>query len=380
MLYERYFPLGLAQGQTFLGRSSELTLLQRNIKSGRHTLLIAPRKYGKTSLIKEAIKKVNYPSVDIDFFLIVDEKSIESKLLKAVSKLLKDVSPQPERWITGLVKYFKIQNKQWTIGIKGLSLQLSPEQDSDVAENILDALNAAEYLLMKKKQKAVLFIDEAQEISKVNNSQSIEGAIRNFAQQAKYLVIIFSGSNQHMLSHMFGDESRPLYDLCDRVPLDRLSPQVYQPYLNKISKQTWNEPLNNAVFESLMAISECHPKIVYALCKKLWDYCTSKNRGPGVRDVQHVWETYLKLRLKDIKLMLSKLSAGQLNLLIQIALNKHQHITGKAMQSILGISSSAIVQAIAALERHDFIEEISINDYRIIDPSIKSILLKDYKD
>jgi hypothetical protein len=50
------------------------------------------------------------------------------------------------------------------------------------------------------------------------------------------------------------------------------------------------------------------------------------------------------------------------------------------MQSILGISSSAIVQAIAALERHDFIEETSINYYRIIDPSIKSILLKDYKD
>ena len=68
MLYEKYFPLGLAKGQTFLGRASELTLLQRNIKAGRHTLLIAPRKYGKTSLIKEAIKKVKYPSVDVDFF------------------------------------------------------------------------------------------------------------------------------------------------------------------------------------------------------------------------------------------------------------------------------------------------------------------------
>ena len=298
-------------------------------------------------------------------------------MLKAISKLLKEVSPKTENWITVLVKYFKKQNKQWTIGIKGLSLQLSPEPDSDVPENILDALNAAEYLLMKKKQKAVLFIDEAQEITKIKSSQAIEGAIRHFAQNAKYLVIIFSGSNRHMLSHMFSDESRPLYDLCDRVSLDRLVPEVYQPYLDKISKQTWNEPLNKGVFESIILISECHPKIVYALCKKLWDYCTSKNKAPSVKDVQYVWETYLSLRLKDIKLMLSKLSPGQLNLLIQIALNKHKHITGKTMQKVLGISSSAIVQAIAALEKHDFIEETSVNHYRIIDPSIKSLILKD---
>lgn len=375
MLYEKYFPLGLAQGKTFLGRKSESIILKRNIEAGRHTLLLAPRKYGKTSLVKHIIKKVKYPAVDIDLFLIVDEQSIESKILKGVSKILKEVSPKPERWLSNLVDYFKKQNKHWTIGVKGLSLELTPDSSVEVAENILDALNAAEHVLKKKKQKAVLFIDEVQEIAKVSMSRSIEGAIRNFAQQAKYLVIIFSGSNRHMLVHMFNDESRPLYDLCDRINLDRLTPKDYESYLDMVSNKTWKKPMDKKVFEQIISISECHPKIVYILCKKLWDYCTSKEIIPTVKNVNYVWNEHISLKLKDIRVLLSKLSSGQLSVLIEIALSEYKHITSKAMQLKLGITGSAIVQAIAVLEKLDFIEQLSLNRYRIIDPSIKSVLL-----
>jgi uncharacterized protein len=376
MLYEEYFPLGLAKGKTFLGRKSEALLLLRNVEAGRHTLLLAPRKYGKTSLVKQVMRKTKYPAVDIDFFLAIDEKSIQSKIVKGVGQLLKRVFPKPERWLNSLVDYFRRQDKQWTIGVTGVSLQLSPHSDADIAENILDVLNAAEHVLKKKKQKAILFIDEAQEIAKMKMSRAIEGALRHFAQEAHYLVIIFSGSNRHMLAHMFGDESRPLYDLCDRINLERLAPDDYRSYLNAVAKKTWKKPLDEAVFEQIMLISECHPKIVYSLCKKLWDHCTFKEVTPTVKLVVRVWGEYVGLKLKDMRVSLSKLSSGQLGVLVEIALSQYQYISSRAMQLKLGISSSAIVQAVAALERYDFIESLP-GGYRIIDPTIKSALIRE---
>ena len=100
-------------------------------------------------------------------------------------------------------------------------------------ENILDALNALEHILVKKKQKAVLFIDEFQEIVKLPIGKAVEGAIRHFAQESKYLSLIFSGSNRHILLSMFVDRSRPLYQLCDRINLGRIDSKYYKEYLNK---------------------------------------------------------------------------------------------------------------------------------------------------
>jgi hypothetical protein len=48
----------------------------------------------------------------------------------------------PEGWLKTLSHFFKKANKTWTIGIKGLQLELQPENHQDIPSNILDALRA----------------------------------------------------------------------------------------------------------------------------------------------------------------------------------------------------------------------------------------------
>lgn len=374
-MFDRLFPLGIAEGKSFLGRKKEIERLKNNVTRGTHTLLLSPRRYGKTSLAKYVVNSIHYPWVEIDFFIAQNEFSIEQKFLKAVQSILSQIDA-PERWINPLMMFFKNLNKTWTVGVKGVKLELTPENHKDVPENILDALNALEHVLSKNKQHAVLYIDEFQEITYIKINRAIEGAIRHFAQESKHVVFIFSGSNRNMLKHMFGNKSRPLYALCDEINLDRLSPNDYRPYLNKIATETWSETLDDTVFNKIIDITDCHPRYIYNICMCLWEHCTPQKKSPTITEVNDVWSMMINDHLKDIREILAKRATGQIKILSLISLGYNKEITGQLAQSKLGMSGSAIVQSLKILEHDDYIEKLKDSSYRIIDPLLKATLIE----
>lgn len=373
-MLEQYFPLGLAEGEAFIGRETEIARLRGNIKHGYHTLLLAPRRHGKTSLAKKVITSENYPWLEIDFFIAQNELSIEQKFIKGIQAIL-DQLDTPERWINPLVTYFRQASKTWTVGIKGMKLEIIPEHHKDVPGNILEALNALEQLLAKNNQRVVFFLDEFQEIARLENSRAIEGAIRHFAQSSKYVVFIFSGSCRSMLKHMFSDQERPLYALCKEINLERLPADDYRHYLNKISKKTWGVNLSEETFQKIIELTECHPRYVYSLCMYCWDHCLNFKKGPNVDSVIAVWELMLSERVKDFKEMLQKRAQGQIKILSLMSMGYNQELSGQRLQSKLMLSSSAITQALKILEEDDYIERLVEGGYSIIDPMLKATLL-----
>ena len=56
----KYFPLGKAYGEAFCNRTEETRWLVGNLKNVKHSLLIAPRRYGKSSLAERAIAASQY--------------------------------------------------------------------------------------------------------------------------------------------------------------------------------------------------------------------------------------------------------------------------------------------------------------------------------
>jgi len=373
-MLEQYFPLGLAEGEAFIGRQDEIARLNSNIKHGYHTLLLAPRRHGKTSLAKKVITSNQTPWLEIDFFIVQNEISIQQKFLKGIQLILDQIDA-PERWVNPLVNFFRQASKTWTVGIKGMKLELIPENHKDVPGNILDALNALEHILAKQQQRVVLFLDEFQEIAKLENSLAFEGAIRHFAQASKYIVFIFSGSSRHMLKHMFGDHSRPLYALCKEIYLDRLPANEYKAYLDKIAQKTWHANLSESAFHEIIALTQCHPRYVYSLCMYLWDLKEQSKVGPSAEDVQAVWLMLMQERVKDFREILQKRSQGQIKILSLLALKYTNEITSQDSQAKLGVSSSAIVQSLRHLEEEDYIERLEKSSYRIIDPMLTAIFL-----
>ncbi|MCK4607993.1 MAG: ATP-binding protein [Gammaproteobacteria bacterium] len=377
-MIENHFPQGLAIGDSFIGREEQMAWLMKNINSGYHTLLLAPRRYGKTSLAINTLAQINIPYTEVNCYLALSASAVEKKIIIAVQSLLEKLISKPEKILTAIQSFFKKGEKRWTLGFKGVfGLEIVPDSNDDHPENILTALQLIEDVLEKQKKTAVMFIDEIQEISSLKESKQLGAAIRQFAQHSKRLVFIFSGSNRRMLIQMFDDSSMPLYELCDRIILDRIDTQSYECYLNKVAKKTFNKSLSKGTLQAIMQFSERHPKRIYNLCFHLWRLCENQNKTPDEAAVKTAWDLFLDQRVRDVQYHLRRLSAGQIKVLTLIAMDITKELSGQIAQAKVKLAGPSIIKALQVLEAGDYIEKDSQGVYRVLDPLIRDILVRD---
>src|SRR5689334_9795680 len=92
-----YFPLGLAKGKAFCNRVLERKQLKNNIERNKHTIVISPRRYGKSSLVLYSIEENAFVYERVDLFVAVSAKTIEDQILKGVKNLITKVTTAPEQ-------------------------------------------------------------------------------------------------------------------------------------------------------------------------------------------------------------------------------------------------------------------------------------------
>jgi uncharacterized protein len=367
---EHYFPKGIAANQAFCNRRKERKQLAANIHSHHHTLLISPRRYGKTSLVRIVLKEQKLPSGSADLFVAIDAKRIEHSILAAVKTIIPQITSSITQTLAELSSYFKHSAAQWVIGTQGVNITFMPQQHSDSATNIMEALGALEALLAKKKRRAVLFIDEMQEIGEVAEGKGIEGALRHVAQASKHLVFIFSGSSRHLLTHMFYDKARPLYKLCDRIILERIPEAEYVVHLNQAAKIRWKKTLPKPIFDTIMQSTERHPYYVNSLCLKVWESA----KMPAVAEVIAHWHTLVHEEKVEVINEMAVLGFGARKLLVGVANGDNHSLTGKHFLAKINLSSSSVTEALKVLEQKDYIEKSKTGIYSIIDPLLKTAL------
>jgi AAA+ ATPase superfamily predicted ATPase len=375
-MFRRYFPKGIAKGSAFFNRTEELKRLNNNLKHGTHTVLIGPRRYGKSSLAKHAIAQLDYQSCEIDLFVATADIDVANKIIAGVSTIIQQLTNDRTPWFDTLKNFLAQADKKWTVGFKGLKLELIPHDIQTVPQNILEALEALELILKQHNKSAVIYIDEFQEILDSPSAKAIEGAIRHFAQDTDHVVFIFSGSSRKMLKTLFNDRARPLYALCDEIHIDRISALHYENYLRDVSSKSFQKAFSKETISRILQLSDRHPRYVYLLCTEIW--IRSDKQLPSTEDVDIAWHEYVMQKYKDVRNELSMRSGVQIKLLTEISAGNNTNLSSQKNQMILGLTSSAIVQALQVLERLDYIEREVSGTYRIIDPLIKSALLYAY--
>lgn len=364
-----YFPLGLAEGKAFCNRVAEREKLKTNIDANRSSIIISPRRYGKSSLVLYALEKLNVPYKRVDLFVALDEATVAREIIHGVNALLNQVAKTPEKLIVAMKDILKNVSTKWTVGTDGVSVELSRKSNNDDALAIRDVLTILDRLLEQKKMKAVFFIDEFQEIWVVANAKGIEGAIRTVAEKSKHLIFIFSGSNRHVLANMFDDRSRPLYMLCDRITLDRIHAKDYVAFINKIAIEKWGSALPEAFYTALFATTELHPYYVNLLCGRLY---TLKHTLPSTTDIKDIWHHCLVEEKSKTAMELSKLSLVQKKLMVLIANGQTSNLASKETLSRLNTTSASVVKSLKTLIAKDYLFEDPASGYHIVDPLIKS--------
>ncbi len=369
----RLFPLGKAYGKAFCNRIEETKKLIGNIENGKHTFLVAPRRYGKSSLCEKVFEQIEMPWSKLDFHLAVTEKNAERIIVNGVMELIGKAIGSVEKLVNVIKKHAKKLKPKFEINANPFRLELEITGDSSSAENIAEALLILEKLLRERDKQAVLLLDEFQEIGVMKDGKAIEGAIRHIAQETQNLSLIFSGSNPHLLKNMFEDERRPLYKLCRKLVLDRINEEHYKSHLNKAAKAMWHEVLDDAVFKKIMSLTECHPYYVNYLCDELWSECTI---APKLADIDKAWDMVTEEERSDLLKDFFSLSDNQRKLMIYLATHEGKNIFSNETAKKMDVTISSISRALTALVEKDYIEKIGEN-YRLIVPVYKKLLVSE---
>ena len=370
MKIRHLFPLGKAYGKAFCNRTLETKKLIGNIDNGKHTFLVAPRRYGKSSLCEHVFTQINFPWSKIDFHLALKEKDAERILIKGIIDLIGKAIGPVDKFLHVIKNNAKKLQPKFILGADAMKLELAISDESSPAENIAEALLILEKLLKEKNKQAVLLLDEFQEIGAMDNGRSIEGAIRHVAQETQQLAIIFCGSNPHLLKAMFEDDRRPLYKLCRKIVLDRIDALHYQKHFEQITQVLWNAPLNQTVFDKIMSLTERHPYYVNYLGDAL---CADCETIPTLVEVEQCWQQVVEEEKSDLLKDFFSLTHNQRSVLKHIANHSGNHLYSSQTAKMIDISSNSISRAVATLTEKDYIEKVG-PDYRVIVPIYKTLL------
>ena len=361
MVMTDLFPRGVAQGKAFYNRITERKKLKQNIAHTTHTVLIAPRRYGKTSLITQVLYENKINHIWIDFMTITSRDDVEAKLLQKISNLVVSVVPATKRLKQLATKYFSALNPEITLKLPGVSLKLHPGQQN--MEGIAEGLISLDNLAKDINKHLVVVLDEFQEILRIDKDSTLQGSIRHAVERSKQVTYLFSGSKHRPLRRMFSGKENPLYALCEPMELSKISDEAYISFINKAAIEKWETPLNTKILYQILSYSDRYPKYVNALCGAIWTY----DIKPTSKLVNELWYSYVLSRKTDVTEDLSDLTLNQRRLLQWLCFEPTAELYSKETLAALKMSQSSVQKAIEVLLEKNFVIEEE-NVYRVLDP------------
>lgn len=228
----KYFTFGeTVPVPNFIDRESETRRLTASFENGINTVLVSPRRWGKSSLVKKVATDVNESRKDIkvvmiDIFLCRNEQ----EFLKIFStEVIKQTSTKWEEWVNN--------TKHFLSGLAPkISLGIDPMTDFSVSLDYSDSEVTAKEVLALPQRIAerqgvsiVVCIDEFQQIAEFGDAVSFQKKLRSYWQHQNDVSYCLYGSKKHVLTKMFSRQSMPFYKFGDMI------------FLNKIDTRHWVE-------------------------------------------------------------------------------------------------------------------------------------------
>lgn len=221
------------EGDTFTDRKEETNRLKMNFSYGVNTILISPRRMGKTSLVEKVSSMVECESLKIakiDAFGCRSENDFINAFATAV---VRATSTKWEEWIENTKTFLSRFIPKISIGqdpLSDFSIALEYNKSNTVTEDILQL---PETIAKQKGIKIVICIDEFQQIADFPDSLTFQKKLRSIWQLQRNVSYCLYGSKKHMMETMFQSQSHPFYRFGDIF------------YLNKIAESDWVEFICN---------------------------------------------------------------------------------------------------------------------------------------
>ena len=358
----------IIESSFFVNREKEITYLQHNFESKINTIVISPRRWGKSSLVMKASKDLARRNktiryVYIDMFNVRTEQEFYQVFTE---ELLKVSYAKWEERIKKAKDFFKQVIPKFSFGVDPQN-EFSVSFDwEEVEKNPSEILNLPETLSKAKKIEIVVCLDEFQNISHFKNHLEFQKKLRAHWQHHQIATYCLYGSKRHMMTELFESKSMPFYKFGDVLFLKKIETDHWVKYITKQFKKTEKE-ISVRLAEKITITVENHSYFVQQLSNVVWRntkiHCTNKNVNDAIEELT---EQYDLLFHKEI----DSLSNPQINYL-KAMVNKVEGMSSGKVIKRYNLGSSANVSIIKkALIKKEIIDAYG-RSIEFLDPLFK---------
>lgn len=345
----------IARNENFTDREKETTDLVSNFNSLINTIIISPRRWGKSSLVAKAagLALVNNKSLrisNIDLFSVRNEEQFYELLAMAV---LKAASSKWEESVDSAKRFFKKLvpkiilnadlNNEFSLNFDWKEIRRNPEEILDLAEKIAE----------EKDIRIVVCIDEFQNISEFEDPLFFQKRLRSHWQQHEHVSYCLYGSKRHMMLDVFTNPSMPFYKFGDLVFLQKIDTVSWTEFISERFSAT-GKSITAKQSELIVSLADNHPYYVQQLSQQVWLRTTVECSEVIIHQAHISLIDQLSLLFATIT---ESLTNNQLNLLKAIVAGEKTLSSAEVMTTYRLISSANVTRSRKGLIEKDILDK-----------------------
>jgi hypothetical protein len=357
----------------FADREDERARLGRDLAAGQKVFLISPRRYGKSSLVRDVMRGLARQKILTVEVTVASSSSYIGFLESYARALVAADTPvsRLRRWAADLLGAVRPElrfDPAFAPGgaAAGFSLSFPAVRSArDAARVAAEVFALPGRIAAARKQRMAVALDEFQAIVAFDGG-SVEHALRAAVQEQRQVGYVFSGSEPSLMERMLGPR-RPFYKAGPVMRLEKIDPADFAVFIDTrfLGSGVRPEP---GLGDAIVDLAANVPYDVQRLAHEMWDDVKAAGRkAAGVEDLHATLTRLLGEQHTVFEESWQRLTLPQRAVLRALVLEDGRELMSADVRARHRLPGTSTVQAaLAALIRQDIISKED-NGYAAVD-------------
>ena len=370
------FIFGIAtSGDNFTDRKKDTERLLLNFQHGVNTVLISPRRWGKTSLVQKVCHLAQSDELKVVYLDIFSCRSDKDFYDSFAAAVLKQTSSKLDEWLENVKLFLSRISPKISLGTDpmtdfSISLEMNPKR-----EDIEEILQLPEKIAQKKGYNIVVCIDEFQQIAEFKDSKTFQKRLRTVWQLQKSVSYCLFGSKKHLMNELFEKKSLPFYKFGDAIYLSKIGTADWVEYICSRFMVT-GKVITKELAERICRMVDNHSSYVQQLAWLVWVHT---DKLATMQDFEEAYQDIINQNTPLFEKQTESLTTYQMNFLRAIIDGVHSEFTTQETLNKYQLGSSANVAIVKkALVKKELIE-VEKRQIVISDPLLAVWLKKELR-
>jgi hypothetical protein len=344
----------------FADRDVERERLTEDLAAGQKVFLISPRRYGKSSLIRDVMRTLasrQFLTVEVTVAASSSYVGFLESYARALVAADTPVS-RLRRWATDLLQSLRPEVRiEARPGDSGFSLAFpAARTPREVARLATEVFALPAKIAAARKQRMAIALDEFQSVTTFDGG-TVEHALRAAVQDQRQVGYVFAGSEPSLMERML-TAKRPFYKAGPVMRLDKIDSADFAVFIEQRLASTGLTP-EDGLGEAIVELAANVPYDVQRLAHETWDDVrAARRRTVGLDDLHRTLSRLLGEHQMVFEESWQRLTLAQRAALRAVVIENGRELLSADVRVRHRLSGTSSVQsALAALRKQDIVQK-----------------------